>query len=168
MTVPVMLLVFVLRLHWLPTGGWEGIFSKHIIIPALALSLPGIAGVARLMRATTLDVLKEDYVRTARAKGLQEFTVVSQHVARNALLPMVTVIGISLVTLLEGAFFTETLMGIPGIGRLYLDSVTSRDYDVILGLALVLATAFIVANIVIDIAYTFIDPRVRLERSATL
>jgi ABC-type dipeptide/oligopeptide/nickel transport system permease component len=120
------------------------------------------------MRATTLDVLKEDYVRTARAKGLQEFTVVSQHVARNALLPMVTVIGISLVTLLEGAFFTETLMGIPGIGRLYLDSVTSRDYDVILGLALVLATAFIVANIVIDIAYTFIDPRVRLERSATL
>jgi ABC-type dipeptide/oligopeptide/nickel transport system permease component len=167
-TVPVMLLVFVLRLHWLPTGGWEGIFSKHIIIPALALSLPGIAGVARLMRATTLDVLKEDYVRTARAKGLQEFTVVSQHVARNALLPMVTVIGISLVTLLEGAFFTETLMGIPGIGRLYLDSVTSRDYDVILGLALVLATAFIVANIVIDIAYTFIDPRVRLERSATL
>jgi len=167
-TVPVMLLVFVLRLHWLPTGGWEGIFSKHIIIPALALSLPGIAGVARLMRATTLDVLKEDYVRTARAKGLREFTVVSQHVARNALLPMVTVIGISLVTLLEGAFFTETLMGIPGIGRLYLDSVTSRDYDVILGLALVLATAFIVANIVIDIAYTFIDPRVRLERSATL
>jgi ABC-type dipeptide/oligopeptide/nickel transport system permease component len=167
-TVPVMLLVFVLELHWLPTGGWEGILSKHIIIPALALSLPGIAGVARLMRATTLDVLKEDYVRTARAKGLREFTVVSQHVARNALLPMVTVIGISLVTLLEGAFFTETLMGIPGIGRLYLDSVTSRDYDVILGLALVLATAFIVANIVIDIAYTFIDPRVRLERSATL
>ena len=96
-TVPVMLLVFVLKLHWLPTGGWEGIFSKHIIMPALALSLPGIAGVARLMRAMTLDVLKEDYVRTARAKGLQEFTVVSRHVARNALLPMTTIIGISLV-----------------------------------------------------------------------
>jgi ABC-type dipeptide/oligopeptide/nickel transport system permease component len=165
-TVPVMLLVFVLKLHWFPAGGWEGIFNKHIVIPALALSLPGIAGVARLMRAMTLDVLKEDYVRTARAKGLREFTVVSQHVARNALLPMTTIIGISLVTLLEGAFFTETLMGIPGIGRLYLDSVTSRDYDVILGLALVLATAFIVAFIVIDIAYTFIDPRVRYERSA--
>jgi ABC-type dipeptide/oligopeptide/nickel transport system permease component len=165
-TVPVMLLVFVLRLHWLPTGGWEGILSKHIVIPALALSLPGIAGVARLMRATTLDVLKEDYVRTARAKGLPEFTVVSQHVARNALLPLVTIIGISLVTLLEGAFFTETLLGIPGIGRQAFESVTSRDYDVILGLTLVLATAFIVANIVIDIAYTFIDPRVRYQRSA--
>ena len=165
-TVPVMLLVFVLKLHWLPTGGWEGIFSKHIVIPALALSLPGIAGVARLMRATTLDVLTEDYVRTARAKGLTEFTVVSRHVARNALLPMTTVIGISLVTLLEGAFFTETLLGIPGIGRLAFESVTSRDYDVILGLSLVLATAFIMANIVIDIAYTFIDPRVRYERSS--
>jgi ABC-type dipeptide/oligopeptide/nickel transport system permease component len=161
-----MLLVFVLKLHWFPAAGWQGIFDKHIVIPALALSLPGIAGVARLMRAMTLDVLKEDYVRTARAKGLREFTVVSRHVARNALLPMTTIIGISLVTLLEGAFFTETLMGIPGIGRLYLDSVTSRDYDVILGLALVLATAFIVAFIVIDIAYTFIDPRVRYERSA--
>jgi len=167
-TVPVMLLVFVLRLHWLPTGGWEGILSKHIVIPALALSLPGVAGVARLMRATTLDVLKEDYVRTARAKGLREFTVVSQHVARNALLPMTTIIGISLVTLLEGAFFTETLLGIPGIGRLAFESVTSRDYDVILGLALVLATAFIMANIVIDIAYTFIDPRVRYQRSAVI
>jgi ABC-type dipeptide/oligopeptide/nickel transport system permease component len=136
------------------------------VIPALALSLPGIAGVARLMRATTLDVLKEDYVRTARAKGLREFTVVSRHVARNALLPMTTVIGISLVTVLEGAFFAEVLMGIPGIGRESFESVTSRDYDVILGLTLVLATAFIVANIVIDIAYTFIDPRVRYGRSA--
>jgi ABC-type dipeptide/oligopeptide/nickel transport system permease component len=165
-TVPVMQLVLVLNLHWLPTGGWDGIFSTRIIMPALALSLPGIAGVARLMRATTLDVLKEDYVRTARAKGLREFTVVSRHVARNALLPMTTVIGISLVTLLEGAFFTETLLGIPGIGWEAFQSVTSRDYDVILGLTLVLATAFILANIVIDIAYTFIDPRVRYERSA--
>ena len=165
-SVPVMLLVFVLKLHWFPAGGWEGVFDRHIVIPALALSLPGIAGVARLMRAMTLDVLKEDYVRTARAKGLQEFTVVRRHVARNALLPMTTVIGLSLVTLLEGAFFTETLMGIPGIGSLTFESVKSRDYDIILGLALVLATAFIVANIAIDIAYTFIDPRVRYERSA--
>jgi ABC-type dipeptide/oligopeptide/nickel transport system permease component len=164
-TVPVMLLVFVLKLHWFPAAGWGGIFDKHIVIPALALSLPGIAGVARLMRATTLDALKEDYVRTARAKGLREFTVVSRHVARNALLPLVTIIGISLVTLLEGAFFAEVLMGIPGIGREAFESVTSRDYDVILGLTLVLATAFILANIVIDIAYTFIDPRVRYERS---
>jgi ABC-type dipeptide/oligopeptide/nickel transport system permease component len=164
--VPVMLLIFVLKLHWLPTGGWEGIFSKRIVMPALALSLPGIAGVARLLRATTLDVLKEDYVRTARAKGLREFTVVSRHVARNALLPLITIIGISLVTLLEGAFFAEVLLGIPGIGKETFESVKGRDYDIILALALVLATAFIVANIVIDIAYTFIDPRVRYQRGA--
>ena len=178
-TVPLMLLVLVLKLHWLPTGGWAcpinigalpedfeciGIPSKRAIIPALALSLPGVAGVARLTRATTLAVLVEDYVRTARAKGLREFTVVSRHVVRNALLPLVTVVGISLVTILEGAFFTETLLGIPGIGRLAFESIPSRDYNVILGLTLILATAFIVANIITDIAYTFIDPRVRYER----
>ena len=173
-TIPVLQFMFALKLDWLPSSGWVerdilglkiGILDKRIIMPILALSLPGIAGVARLMRAQTLEVLDEDFVRTARAKGLPEFTVVSRHVARNALLPLVTIIGISLVTLLEGAFFAEVLMGIPGIGREAFDSVKSRDYDVILGLALVLAAAFIVANIVIDIAYTFIDPRVRYQRS---
>lgn len=181
-TVPVMLLVFVLKLHWLPTGGWAcpvdlgflpepvnciGVFDKRIIMPVLALSLPGVAGVARLTRATTLSVLGEEYVRTARAKGLREFTVMSRHVARNALLPLVTVIGLSLAALLEGAFFTETLLGIPGIGRLAFESVGERDYDVIMAITMVLATAFIVANIVIDIVYTFIDPRIRYERQRT-
>lgn len=178
-TVPVMLLVFVLKLHWLPTGGWAcpvnlgflpepvnciGVFDKRVIMPVLALSLPGVAGVARLTRATTLSVLGEEYVRTARAKGLREFTVMSRHVARNALLPLVTVIGLSLAALLEGAFFAETLLGIPGIGRLAFESVGGRDYDVIMAITMVLATAFIVANIVIDIVYTFIDPRIRYER----
>ena len=122
-TVPVMLLVFVLKLHWLPAAGWGGVFDKRIIMPALAISLPGIAGVARLTRATTLSVLREDYVRTARAKGLREFTVISRHVFRNALLPLVTVVGLSLATLVEGAFFAETLLGIPGIGQFAFDAV---------------------------------------------
>jgi len=163
-TVPLMLLVFVLKLHWLPAAGWGGLFDKRIVMPALALSLPGIAGIARLTRATTLSVLREDYVRTARAKGLREFTVVTRHVVRNSLLPLVTVVGISLATLVEGAFFAETLLGIPGIGKLTFDSVQGRDYNIILALALVLCSAFIIANIVIDIAYTVIDPRVRYER----
>jgi peptide/nickel transport system permease protein len=175
--VPFLLLIFALKLDWLPAGGWGGpsveiaghgvavgILSRHIVIPALALSLPSVAGIARLTRATTLAVLGEDYVRAARAKGLSEFTVVSRHVARNALLPLVTVIGLSLVALVEGAFFTETILGIPGIGRLAFDSVTSRDYDIILALALIVATTFVLANILIDIAYTFIDPRIRYER----
>jgi ABC-type dipeptide/oligopeptide/nickel transport system permease component len=163
-TVPLMLLVFVLKLHWLPAAGWGGIFDGRIIMPALALSLPGIAGVARLTRAMTLSVLREDYVRTARAKGLREFTVIRRHVVRNSLLPLVTVIGISLATLVEGAFFAETLLGIPGIGQFTFKSVEGRDYNVILALALILTTTFIVANIAIDIAYTIIDPRVRYGR----
>jgi len=176
-SLPFLVLIFVVKLGWLPALGWGGpevdvgpqeislgIFSKHIILPAVALSLPGIAGIARLVRATTLSVLGEDYVRTARAKGLQERTVVGRHVARNALLPLVTIIGLSLVALLEGAFFTETILGIPGIGALAFQATTSRDYDVILALVLMTSTAFIVANILIDIAYTFIDPRIRYEQ----
>jgi ABC-type dipeptide/oligopeptide/nickel transport system permease component len=163
-TVPVMLLVFTLKLHWLPAAGWGGVFDSRVVMPALALSLPGIAGIARLTRATTLSVLREDYVRTARAKGLHEFTVVSRHVFRNSLLPLVTVVGISLATLVEGAFFAETLLGIPGIGQFAFNSVQGRDYNVLLALALVLTTTFIIANIAIDIAYTIIDPRVRYER----
>ena len=173
-SLPFLILIFVVKLGWLPAVGWGGpevdigpqeialgIFSKHIILPALVLSLPGVAGVARLVRATTLSVLGEDYVRTARAKGLPELQVVSRHVVRNSLLPLVTVIGLSLTTLIEGAFFVELILGIPGIGQLGFQAAQSRDYDVILALVLVIATAFILINIVTDIAYTFIDPRIR-------
>ncbi len=178
-SLPFLVLIFVLKLGLLPATGWGGpsvdvgpqeialgIFSKHIILPALALSLPGVAGIARLVRATTLAVLGEDYVRTARAKGLPELAVVGRHVVRNSLLPLVTVVGLSLVALIEGAFFTETILGIPGIGELGYRAATSRDYDVILALVLIIAFAFVVANLVIDIAYTFIDPRVRYERGS--
>jgi ABC-type dipeptide/oligopeptide/nickel transport system permease component len=140
-----------------------GIMTRHIILPTIELSLPGIAGVARLVRATTLSILGEDYVRTARAKGLPELQVVSEHVARNALLPLVTVIGLSFITLLEGAFFVETILGIPGIGELGFQAATSRDYNVILALVLILAFVFVLANIVIDVAYTLLDPRVRYD-----
>jgi ABC-type dipeptide/oligopeptide/nickel transport system permease component len=114
------------------------------------------------MRATTLEVLGEDYIRTARSKGLDEFSVVVHHVLKNALLPLVTIIGLSLLSLLEGSFFAETLLGIPGIGRLFVESITSRDYDVILAMTLLAAGSFIVANVVIDIVYTYLDPRIRL------
>ncbi|MEX2237415.1 MAG: ABC transporter permease, partial [Dehalococcoidia bacterium] len=112
---------------------------------------------------TTLQALDEDYVRTARAKGLDEFAVVTRHVARNALLPITTVIGLSLVGILEGAFFVETLYGIPGIGALGVESVFARDYEIIMALVIMVASAFLVVNVLIDIAYTFVDPRVRLE-----
>ena len=161
--VPLLQLLFVVQLGLFPTGGWDGIVSTRIIMPLIALSLPSVASVGRLMRATTLAVMDEDYVRTARAKGLDEFRVVGVHVARNALLPMATVVGLSLVSLLEGAFFTETLFGIPGIAQLTVQAVFQRDYDVIMAMTLIVATAFVVLNIVTDIAYTLIDPRVRFR-----
>jgi oligopeptide transport system permease protein len=160
-SVPALLWLLSLKFHLVPSG-WNGVLSPSIVIPVLALSLPGIAGVARLMRATTLEVLGEDYIRTARSKGLDEFSVVVHHVLKNALLPLVTIIGLSLLSLLEGSFFAETLLGIPGIGRLFVESITSRDYDVILAMTLLAAGSFIVANVVIDIVYTYLDPRIRL------
>lgn len=162
-TVPMLVLLFAAKLHWLPAGGFDGIFSKSMIIPTLALTLPGVAGVARLARATMLGTLGEDFVRTARSKGLDEFTVISRHVARNSLVPvMTTVIGLSLVGLIEGAFFTETLLGIPGIGRFVFESVNGRDYNVILTIVLMITAAFVFANLVVDVALVIIDPRIRL------
>ncbi|MBI1885064.1 MAG: ABC transporter permease [Chloroflexi bacterium] len=171
-TVPVFQWLFALKLDWLPAGGWEvreyfgflevGLFSKRIILPILILSLPGIAGVARYMRAQVLEVLDQDFIRTARAKGLREFIVVTRHVVRNALLPIATIMGFALVGLLGGSIFVETLLGIPGIGSYAFEAVGSRDYDGIMALVIITAAAFIVANLLVDIAYGLIDPRIRL------
>lgn len=161
-TVPMLVLLFAAKLHWLPAGGFDGLFSTSMIIPTLALSLGGIAGVARLARATTLGTLGEDFVRTARAKGLDEFTVIGRHVVRNSVVPvMTTLIGLSVVGLLEGALFTETLLGIPGVGLFLYESVKGRDYNVILASVLLVTTAFVIANLVVDLALIVIDPRVR-------
>lgn len=162
---------FGLRGAWLPSGGWEvreffgveiGLLNKRAILPVIILTLPGIAGVARYMRAQVLEVLSEDYVRTARAKGLAEFTVVSRHIARNALLPLATIMGFALVGLLGGSIFLETLLGIPGIGSYAFEAVFNRDYDSIMAIVLITSTAFVAANLLVDITYAFIDPRIRL------
>ncbi|MHB8684290.1 MAG: ABC transporter permease, partial [Dehalococcoidia bacterium] len=121
-----------------------------------------VAGVARLARATTLGALHQDFVRTARAKGLDEFTVITRHVARNAVAPvMTTVIGLSLVGLIEGALITETLLGIPGIGEYTFESVNAKDYNVILAIVLLITFAFVLANLLVDLALVTTDPRVR-------
>jgi ABC-type dipeptide/oligopeptide/nickel transport system permease component len=170
-TIPVLQWLFALKLDWLPSSGWEvheyygveiGVLSKRIILPLLILTLPGFAGVARYMRAQVLEVLDQDYVRTARAKGLQEFTVVSRHIARNALLPLATMMGFALVGLLGGSIFLETLLGIPGVGEYAFSAVFARDYNAIMAIVLITSTAFIVANLLVDITYAFIDPRIRL------
>ena len=122
-------------------------------------------GVARLVRITALEVNLEDYVRTARSKGLSEATVQFRHVLPNALLPLITVVGFALAGIIEGAFFVETLMGINGIGRLTFEAVTSRDYDVILATTVIFASAFVVCNLIAELVYGLVDPRVRLGAS---
>lgn len=160
-TIPVFLYVFSFTLHLMPSYGWGGLFDLRIVMPALVLGIPPIAAFARLMRASTLEVIGQDYVRTARAKGLTERVVINRHIARNALLPIFTVVGLSLATLVEGAFITETFFGIPGIGRMTVDSLFARDYPVIMALTLLVAVAYIMANIIVDIGYHFLDPRIR-------
>ena len=161
LTGPGLLIIFSLKLGILPSHGWGGFFDPRIVMPALVLGIPGVAGITRLTRASTLEVLYQDYVRTARAKGLREFVVRYRHVMRNALIPIFTVVGLSMATLVEGAFITEFMFGIPGLGQLGIEAIFARDYPIITALVLIVATAFVLANLVVDVGYSFIDPRIR-------
>jgi len=159
--IPILQYFLALKLGWVKLG-WEGVWSPNIILPVLIMSLPGVAGVARFMRASVVSVMNEDYVRTARAKGLKERTVIITHITRNAMLPMITVIGLSLPGITAGALFTEQYFGIPGIARESLAAITAPDFDVILALVLFGSTLFVLANVLIDISYAIVDPRVRV------
>ena len=160
-TAPLLLLIFVVWLDILPSSGWGGFFDTQIIMPATVLGLPGIAVFTRLMRASTLDVLGQDFIRTAQSKGLGEFLIRRRHIARNAMIPIVTVVGLSLGDLVAGAFITEGLFGIPGIGRLVIDSIFNRDYPIIMAVVLLIAASYVMANLLVDIVYAFLDPRIR-------
>lgn len=164
-SVPTLVLVLSAKLHWLPPGGFDGLVSTSMIIPTIALTLPAVAGIARLTRTAMLGVMHEDFVRTARAKGLDERVVVLRHAARISVLPvMTTVVGLSLAGMLGGVLFTEILLGIPGIGSFLYEAVRSQDYNVILAMVVLLCTAFVIANLVVDVALLVIDPRVRAAR----
>ena len=161
LTGPGLLLIFSLKLGWLPTHGWGGFFDTRIIMPALVLGIPGVAIITRLTRSSTLEVMVQDYVRTARAKGLREFVVLNRHILRNALIPLVTVVGMSLAGLIAGAFIVEFMFGIPGIGQLGIESFFARDYPIIMAITLIGAAALVLANLLVDIGYVCIDPRIR-------
>lgn len=162
LTIPIALLVFSLKLGWLPSHGWDGFFSTSIILPALVLGIPGVAIVTRLTRAATLDVIGQDYIRTARAKGLPEQVVRLRHILRNALIPVVTTLGFSLAGLASGSFIVELYFGIPGVGLLTIESLFSRDYPIIMAVTLLGTTLFVLANLVVDLIYPVLDPRIRL------
>lgn len=162
-----LILVFAARLKWLPVAGYVspaagvGKALRYAALPALALGLTQAAFLTRMVRSAVLDVLGEDYVRTARAKGLRERTVVYRHVLRNALIPIVTVMGLSTAILLGGAITTETVFNIPGIGRLLIAGALRRDYPLIQGIVLFIAAVYIVINLTVDVLYAAIDPRIR-------
>jgi peptide/nickel transport system permease protein/oligopeptide transport system permease protein len=154
-----LMLLFSLYLGWLPATGKDG--PMHLVLPAITLGTALTAVVARITRASMLEVLRQDYIRTARAKGLSERVVVWAHALRNALIPTVTVVGLNFGGLLSGAVLTETVFAWPGIGRLIVDAIEMRDYPVVQGAVLLVAVTYSLVNLIVDVAYAFIDPRIR-------
>lgn len=173
---PAFLYLLAFRLRWLPAASWNEIpitigpfeipfvlFQPGVIMPVLVLAIGPVAIVIRQTRAAVLAVIGEDYIRTARAKGLAEWQVITRHILRNALIPLVTIIGLSLAGLVEGNFIMEPFFGVPGVGKLGVDAFFGRDYPIIVALSLILAVAYFIANLLVDISYAFIDPRIRYE-----
>jgi len=165
LTAPTLLLVFALKLDVLPTHGWGGFFDTRIILPAVAMGIPGVAIMTRLTRASTLDVVTQDYIRTARAKGLPERIVRSRHILRNSLIPVVTTLGFSLAGLAFTSFIVERFFGIPGVGSLFIEAIFARDYPIINAIIIIGTTMFVLANLVVDLIYPLMDPRIRLGGS---
>ncbi len=159
--------LFSVKLHWLPVQGYVPIaygfvpFAQHLILPAVSLGIINAALIARITRTTMLEVLNQDYIRTARAKGLPVKRVLIRHALKNAAVPIVTVIGISFALLISGVVVTETVFNIPGLGRLTVDAILRRDYPVIQGVILVFSATYVVVNLLVDLSYTLFDPRIR-------
>ena len=159
--------LFSVRLGWLPVAGYASVFSdpvaafRHMLLPAVSLGFSQSALIARIARSCMIEVLRQDYIRTARAKGLAERTVIYLHAFRNALVPVVTVIGITMAILIGGAVVTEIVFNIPGLGRLIISAILRRDYPVVQGVVLLTAAAYMLINLVVDMVYAFIDPRIR-------
>ncbi|MCS5644427.1 MAG: ABC transporter permease [Dehalococcoidia bacterium] len=162
-TAPFLILFFAVKLHWVPASGWNGMFSTQVILPALTIGIPGAAIFVRHMRASTLEVIGQEYIRTARAKGMSNFVINYRHVARNALLPILTLLGFTLAGIFGGSLIVELIYGIPGVSRLSLDAIFQRDFPVLTAFVLLGSLMLVLANLVIDIAYTIIDPRIRLK-----
>ncbi|WP_315506288.1 ABC transporter permease [Pyramidobacter piscolens] len=156
-----LVMLFAVELGWLPAAGMGGV--RHIVLPAIVLGTGSAGIIARMTRSTMMDVLRQDYVTTARAKGLTERVVVYLHALRNAMIPTVTVIGMQIGSLLTGAVLTESVFAWPGVGRLLVDSILGRDYPVVQATLLVVAFIYVGGNLLVDILYAFLDPRIRYE-----
>lgn len=156
-----LIMIFAVELRWLPTGGTGTI--QQLVLPAVTLGAASTAIIARMTRSSMLEVVRQDYIRTARAKGLMERVVLVRHALKNALIPVATVVGIEFGYLLGGAVITETVFSRPGLGRLLVTSINSRDFPVVQGTLMLLAGSFVLVNLLVDILYGFLDPRIRYE-----
>jgi ABC-type dipeptide/oligopeptide/nickel transport system permease component len=156
-----LILVFSVRLNWLPSSGRGDV--EHLILPAITLGLFTTARITRLTRSGMLEVLGQDYIRTARAKGMGEPPVVWKHALKNAAIPIVTIVGIELGTLLGGSVITETIFAWPGVGRLSVQAIFNRDYPVVQSAVFLLASTFVIVNFLVDVVYTYLDPRIRFR-----
>jgi len=160
---PLLALLFGVKLGWLPVGGWEPGSLRTLILPAIALALPLIAFVSRLTRASVLEVLTSGFIRTARAKGMPEFVVVTRHALRPALLPVVSYLGPATAAVLTGSLVVETFFNIPGMGKHLVQGALNRDYTLVMGFVVVYAALTLLMNLLVDLAYGILDPRVRHE-----
>ena len=156
-----LILVFAANLQWLPSGGTGSI--RHLILPAIALGSASAAVIARMTRASMLEVTRQDYIRTARATGYRERVVIFRHALKNAMIPVLTVFGLEFGSMLGGAVLTETVFSLPGIGRLLVEGIFARDYPVVQGAMILVASTFVLVNLLTDVAYAFFDPRIRYE-----
>jgi len=162
-----LILVFASGLGWLPVGGYGRSGDlRHIALPALSLAAISVGYIARMMRSSMLEVIGKDYIRTARAKGLSRRTVILRHALRNAFIPVITLIGINFASLLGGAVATETVFAWPGLGRATIDAIRVRDLPVVEGCVMFLALIFVIANLLVDLSYAWLDPRIRLDGTA--
>jgi ABC-type dipeptide/oligopeptide/nickel transport system permease component len=175
---PILVWIFGVSLKWLPPTGWGakppyvmGLFPsnlgpeffKYALMPSIALGLVSSASIARLTRASLLQVVREDYIRTARAKGLAERLVITRHALKNSLIPVITILGPLFAALVTGTFVTEQIFGIPGLGKYFVTSIGNRDYPIIMGTILLYAILLVIANVFVDLMYAFLDPRIRFD-----
>jgi oligopeptide transport system permease protein len=154
-----LIVVFAITLDWFPTGGWKG--PSYWVLPTVALAGFPIAVIARYTRASMLEITRKDFIRTAQSKGLRDRAVVTRHMIRNALIPVVTVLGPILAFLVTGSFIIETIYSVPGVGRFYISAISTRDYSLLMAMTLLYAFAVAALNVVVDVLYAYIDPRIR-------
>ncbi len=154
--------LFTVKLRWFPTTGWGS--WKEMVLPVITLALGSIAGYARYMKSSVLETINQDYILTARAKGVSEFNILRRHVLRNSIIPAVTILGPEIAAVFTGAFVTEKMFGIPGLGFYYVNSINDRDYTMIIGTTVFYAILFVAVQLVVDILYGVIDPRITLTK----